>query len=392
LRNIMEEDYRRTLECAVRYLCNGADAVCDDLAANRGVPRLNSMTGGYTWDNDYVWDSWADFQWAGFLAGRLWLLHLLTQNQRYADAAMQICERIGPVLAEHPTVFSSTGIDMYYALTLGYQISKREVLRQWAFSGGDNFANIFDQKAKAFLQIANANRIVIDTGLNLPSMLWASQWEPDRAVLPYRHFDTVLEVGLIRADGSNYHAAELDRETRAVTRLFSLQGWSNSSVWARGQAWAMLGFAHAYEASRKSHYLNAAQLAADWYVERAPQGRVPRYDYDDPDRETLPYDSCAACIATAVLMRLARWLPDRSERYRKVARETLKALISNFLTVGGVVLHGSWGRMRHVEAGKPRLGRFPQEDVMPYGNYWIAECLFRELSDDWSVLSLSGNA
>src|SRR5882757_5812885 len=86
-----DEDYRRTLERAVRSLCNGADAVCDDLALSRGVPRLNAMTGGYTFDSDYVWDSWADFQWAGFLAGRLWLLHALTQNQRYADAAMQIC-------------------------------------------------------------------------------------------------------------------------------------------------------------------------------------------------------------------------------------------------------------------------------------------------------------
>lgn len=382
------EDDQRTLARAVRYLCNGADAVCDDLALNRGVPRLNAMTGGYSFDNDYVWDSWADFQWAGFLAGRLWLLHVLTQNQRYADAAMQICERIGPVLAKHPTVFSSTGIDMYYALTLGYQISKRDVLRQWVFAGGDNFANIFDPKAKAFLQIAGANRIVIDTGLNLPSMLWAAQFEPERADLAYRHLDTVLETGLIRPDGSNCHAAELAPETRAVIRLFSLQGWSDSSVWARGQAWAMLGFAHGYEASGKSRYLNAAQSAADWYVAHPPQGWVPRYDYDDPDRATLPYDSCAACIATAVLMRLARWLPDRAEHYRSVARETLKALVADFLTVGGVVLHGSWGRMRHVEAGKPRLGRFPQEDVMPYGNYWIAECLFRALSDDWSVLSL----
>jgi unsaturated chondroitin disaccharide hydrolase len=388
----MKDDYKRTLERAVGYLCNGADAVCDDMALNRLVPRLNYMTGGYGWDDDYVWDSWANFQWAGFLAGRLWLLHRLTQNQRYAEAAMRICERIGPVLAQHPTVFSSTGIDMYYALTLGYQITKRDVLKQWAFSGGDNFANIFDGKAKAFLQIANADRIVIDTGLNLPSMLWASQWEPERAALAYRHLDTVLDVGLIRADGSSCHAAALAPETRAVTGLFSLQGWSDRSVWARGQAWAMLGFAHAYEASRKSSYLDAARRAADWYVEHVPQGWVPRYDYDDPDRETLPYDSCAACIATAVLMRLARWLPDRAERYRHVARETLKALIANFLTVGGVVLHGSWGRMRHIEAGKPRLGRFPQEDVMPYGNYWIAECLFREMSDDWSVLSLDGKA
>jgi unsaturated chondroitin disaccharide hydrolase len=388
----MDDDYRRMLDRAVRSLCNGADAVCCDMKLSRGVPRLNYMTGGYGWDDDYVWDSWANFQWVGFLTGRLWLLHLLTREPRYGDAALQLCERIGPVLAKHPTVFSSTGLDMYYALTLGYQISRRDDLKKWMFAGGDNFANIFDHKAQAFLQISNADRIVIDTGLNLPSMLWASQREPERAALAYRHLETVLEIGLIRADGSNCHAAALDPQTREVTGLFSLQGWSNTSTWARGQAWAMLGFAHAYEASGKPHYLDAARRAADWYVDHAPRGWVPRYDYDDPDRETLPYDSCAACIATAVLMRLARWLPDRAERYRSVARETLKVLLSDFLTPGGVVLHGTWGRMRHVETGKPRLGRFPQEDVMPYGNYWIAECLYRELSDDWSVLSLKGEA
>lgn len=388
----MDKTYRRTLERAVLSLCRGADVVCEDLQRNQGVPRLNYMTGAYTWGEEYVWDSWANFQWVGFVTGRLWLLHLLTREKRYADAAMALSERIGPVLAEHPTMFSSTGIDMYYALTVGYQITGRKELKKWAFAGGDNFANIFDRKAKAFLQIANADRIVIDTGLNLPSMLWASKWEPERAALAYQHLDTVLDVGLLRADGSTCHAAALDAETRAVTGLFSLQGWSNDSTWARGQGWAMLGFTHAYEASGRLHYLDAAQRAADWYVGNAPPGWVPRYDYNDPDREKLPYDSCAACIATAVLMRLARLLPHRSERYLEVARETLKALIANFLTEGGVVLHGTWGRMRHMEAGKPRLGRFPQEDVMPYGNYWIAECLYRELSDDWSALALNAEA
>ena len=51
------------------------------------------------------------------------------------------------------------------------------------------------------------------------------------------------------------------------------------------------------------------------------------------------------------------------------------------------------GRLsRSTDTGKPRLGRFPQEDVMPYGNYWIAECLLRALSDDWSVLALNSKA
>jgi unsaturated chondroitin disaccharide hydrolase len=388
----MDDDYRRTLERGVRALHTSADAVCDALELGGRVPRLNAMTGGYSWDDDYVWDSWANFQWVGFLAGRLWLLHLLTREPRYADAAMQLCARIGPVLAGRPTVFSSTGIDMYYALTLGYRITGRAELKTWLLAGGDNFANIFDRKAQAFLQIAGADRIVIDTGLNLPSMLWAAQEEPARGTLAYRHLDTVLEIGLIRADGSSCHAAALDPATRAVTGLFSLQGYSNDTVWARGQAWAMLDFAHGYEASGNPTYLDAAKRAADWYVAHVPPGWVPRYDFNDPDRESLPYCSCTAAIATAQLMRLAQWLPDRAERYRTVARETLAALLTNFLSPGGVLLHGSWGRMRHIEPGHPRLGRFPQEDVMPYGNYWIAECLYRALSPDWSVLSLTAAA
>jgi len=64
----MDETYRQTLVRA-------------GIAAGGGVPRLNLMTGGYTWDDDYVWDSWANFQWAGFLAGRLWLLHLMRASR-----------------------------------------------------------------------------------------------------------------------------------------------------------------------------------------------------------------------------------------------------------------------------------------------------------------------
>ncbi|WP_428673991.1 hypothetical protein [Reyranella sp.] len=383
----MDEPRQPMLDRMLRALCNGADAVCAEMMPGR-VPRLNAMTGGYTWEDTYVWNSWADFQWVGFLAGRLWLLHLLTREARYRDAALQLCTSIGPVLARHPTVFSSTGIDMYYALVLGHRITGLAELKAWALAGGDNFANIFDPTANAFLQIVGADRIVIDTGLNLPSMLWASQEDPARGTLAYRHLDTVLAIGLIRTDGSSCHAAALDPGTRAVTRLFSLQGFGNDTVWARGQAWAMLGYAHGYEASGEQAYLDAARRAADWYVEHVPPGWVPRYDFHDPDRDSLPYCSCTAAIATAQLMRLAHWLPDRAERYRHVAQETLAALAANFLTPGGVLLHGSWGRMRHVETGKPRLGRFPQEDVMPYGNYWIAECLFRTLSDDWSVLAL----
>ena len=160
-----------------------------------------------------------------------------------------------------------------------------------------------------------------------------------------------LRVGLIRADGSNCHAAALHRRPALSPAVQPARVEQRQRLGAR----AGLGDARLLPMPTRpagtGHYLNAARTAADWYVAHAPQSWVPRYDYNDPDRETLPYDSCAACIATAVLLRLARWLPDRAERYRDVARETSRR---SFPTpdVGGVVLHGSWGRMRHIEAGQ----------------------------------------
>ena len=81
--------------------------------------------------------------------------------------------------------------------------------------------------------------------------------------------------------------------------------------------------------------------------------------------------------------------------FRSVIKATLVELVENYLTQGGVLLHGTWG---HEEKGFDKLapqglvrrsGRFPQEDVMPYGNYFLSECLFRELVNDWSILNLS---
>ena len=99
---------------------------------------------------------------------------------------------------------------------------------------------------------------------------------------------------------------------------------------------------HAYEASQEPRYLDAAWRATDWHVDHAPKAGYRATTMMIPIAKNSLTISCAACIATAVLRRLARWLPDRAERYRSVARETLKALLCNILTPGGVVLHGTW--------------------------------------------------
>jgi unsaturated chondroitin disaccharide hydrolase len=119
---------------------------------------------------------------------------------------------------------------------------------------------------------------------------------------------------------------------------------------------------------------------------------VPYYDFDDPERELLPRDSCAAALSVTALQSYAA-APGEVTRVSQVIDGVLGELCRNYVSVGGLLLHSSIGRIvklygRTQDRAPPgfRKGgvpaRFPQEDIMPYGNYFIAEALHRRLRED----------
>ena len=72
---------------------------------------------------------------------------------------------------------------------------------------------------------------------------------------------------------------------------------------------------------------------------------------------------------------------------------TLAELCRNYLSVGGLLIHSSVGRVVKLygmsqDRAPPGYGkggvptRFPQEDIMPYGNYFMIESLHRRLKAD----------
>lgn len=384
----LPEELRTLFQRGMAAVRRGADTVVADLdEMSGGVPSLNLMTGGYTIESEYEPERWDRFQWVGFLCGRLWLLTEYYRETGYARAGAEMMRRVGPVLAARSAAFSATGNDAYYGLAMGYKATGILAFRDWAIAAARNFDGLFDSHAGAFVQVGGTNRVVIDTGLNLPALFWAGLFEPDRAVRASTHLDTVLNLGLVREDGSSFHAVAIDPGTGRPVRRFTLQGYQDNSTWARGQAWAILGYLNGYEATGRERYLEVALRAADWWVEHASRDWVPYYDFDDPNRESIPRDSCAAAVAATCMLRLARLRPDKAETYCRVARATAVELLRNYLSPGGVLLHGSWGRLRQRHGAG--LGRYPQEDVMPYGNYWIAEYLYRELVEDWTILSIT---
>lgn len=90
------------------------------------------------------------------------------------------------------------------------------------------------------------------------------------------------------------------------------------------------------------------------------------------------------------MIRLCRYQPELEGRYRPVIEGTMRELCTKYLANGGILLHGSWGNQRHATPtslleGK---GRFPQEQIMLFGNYYFVEALYRELVEDWDFFHL----
>lgn len=373
---------------ALEVIRKGSRAFADYVreAPDDEVPIFNFMTGGYSRTAPYDPDTWTGFSWSGFLAGRLWLLHDLYPEDGFGDAAHVLASRFAAKLATRPPKFSAAGIDLFYGICLGARVTGDSGLVDAGLSAAEQYSKNFDERFGIFFQIVGVNRAVIDTGLNLLPFYWASKYDPGLKDFAVDHNRSLLEAGILRADGSTFQALEYDFDSGGVHRAFSLQGWSASSTWARGQAWAIHNYTNAFEATGDEMFRDAAERAARWYVDNLPDRGIPYYDFFDPEIPNVPLDSCTAVITINALLKLSRLVPATAGWAEPAAERSLEACLRDCLSPGGVLLHGSWGRLP-ADKATGGISRFPMEDVMPYGNYWIVEALWRRVRDDWSLLS-----
>jgi unsaturated chondroitin disaccharide hydrolase len=380
-------------ERALSWVLAASNYVVDLLerAPDGAVPRLSYLTGAYTIDDRYLPDSWATFQWTGFLAGRLWLVGEHFGDERVRAAAGRLAWTVADRLAAGPPRFSAAGSDLFYAVCLGARVTGDDDLVEAALAAVRQYAQNFDERFGVFFQVAGVNRAVIDTGLNLLPFYWAAQYDPALRDFAVRHNVRLLEAGIVRPDGSTYQAVEFDTDTRRPQRRYNMQGYGDATTWARGQSWALHNYVNAYEATGREEFLDVARRVNRWYVDNLPAEHVPFYDFADPDVPAVPRDSCSAAIAANALLKLARFDSESAAWAQAAGDAIIDALVTNHLSPGGVLLHSSWGRLSAEKAGAG-ISRFPQEDVMPYGNYWIVEALYRRLHDDWSLLALGDAA
>jgi len=175
-----------------------------------------------------------------------------------------------------------------------------------------------------------------------------------------------------RPDYSSYHVVVYDTTTGKVLKRITHQGYSDSSMWARGQSWAIYGFTMCYRETHDPEFLAFAQKVADVYIRRLPADLVPFWDFDDPAIPNAPRDASAACVTASGLLELSTFVKDsgKARHYRRLAERMLVNLSAKYQsrsTNSAFLLHSTG----HHPAGTEI------DASIIYADYYYLEALLR---------------
>ena len=318
---------------------------------------------------------------SGFFPGGLWYLYELTGNKKWAAQAENYTLPLEKEKMNAGT--HDMGFKMFTSFGNGLRLTNnatyRDILIQSARTNIKRFNPItgvirsWDHSRDKW-----ANPVIIDNMMNLELLFWAFKETKDSAFykVAVSHANTTMK-NHFRPDFSSYHVLDYDVKTGAVVKKNTHQGYAHASAWARGQAWALYGYAVCYRETGKKEYLNLAENIAQYILNhpRLPSDLVPYWDFDDPKIPHVPRDASAAAITASALYELANLQPYKKNYYQGFADKILASLSSSdYLAPVASSTHGFL--LNHSTGGLPN--GFEVDAPIVYADYYFLEALVRQ--------------
>lgn len=311
---------------------------------------------------------------AGFWPGMLWLAYHATGDEALRRKAEALSPSFVARLDQRVNLIHDVGFLYLLSCRAQWMLTGEEHARVTALRAAEALAQRFNPKGgyiQAWGEIgdpAEAGRMIIDCMMNINLLYWASDQTGDARYqeMARRHAQASM-THLVRADGSTYHTFFFDPHTGDPIYAQTHQGFSDDSVWSRGQAWTIYGFALSAEWTGDEVFLHTAQKAADYFLTLSPSHRTPLWDFQLPPDAPQLWDSSAGAIAAAGLLRLAR-LTGR-DAYRIQAETLLRALIRDCMEPDS----DRPGLLRHSAQHVPH-GHTPDGYTI-FGDYFFLEAL-----------------
>ena len=286
---------------------------------------------------------------SGFWPGILWMDYAAQkekgekENNIATDSLRRIAESYTEslsFLASQPAYDHDLGFLVINSFLKGYEATGNEQYKQIALACADTLATLFNDKVGTILSWPRhikdfgGHNTIIDNMINLELLFWAaenggSQKLKDIAV---RHAETTMN-NHFRPDGTCHHMVVYDTLDGHFIKGMTHQGYSNESLWSRGQSWAIYGYTMVYRFTHDQRFLDHAQKVTDIYLKRLKETSddwVPLWDMDDPRGKEAPKDASAACVVASALLELQQYVgAQKSKVYNDAAEKMLQDLSSD---------------------------------------------------------------
>lgn len=367
------------VEDALKYCATQTEWSLNELKKDSAIdytmmPR-NILNGESKWNcRKATKDEWT----AGFWPGVLWYDYEYTQDESIKSEAEKFSSSL-KFLSETPAYDHDLGFLIFCSYGNGYRLTGNTEYKKIILNTADTLATLFNPKVGTILSWPREvegkgwpHNTIIDNMINLEMLFWAAKNGENKKLydIAVAHANTTME-NHFKPDYSCYHVVVYDTITGKKIKGITHQGYSDESMWARGQAWAIYGFTVCYRETMDSRYLEFVQKVADAYLKNLPDDLIPYWDFSAPGIPNAPRDASAAAVTASALLELSGYVKNgKGETYKATAIKMLKSLHGNYQSENlnpSFLIHstGHWPNKNEIDAS------------IIYADYYYIEALLR---------------
>lgn len=334
----------------------------------------------------------------GFWPGSLWYMYEFTKDDIWKKNALMWTKSLEQ--NQYNTTHHDLGFMMYCSYGNAFRLTKDSTFIPILIQSANSLISRYSPQVKSIKSWDERKSydkkhvwkfpVIIDNMMNLELLFFASKQtkDPIYGEIAIKHAETAMK-NHVRPDFSTFHMVNYDENTGNVLDRKTVQGFSDNSQWARGQAWAVYGFTVVYRETKDKRFLVTAQKMADYYLnnpklplDKIPywdfnvgeKGYLPEWDFDPNQYQPVPRDASASAIMASALLELSTYSNAKLKaKYLNDAETMLETLSSSaYLARPGTnnhfLLKSSVGNMpRNSEINVPII----------YADYYFLEALLR---------------
>jgi hypothetical protein len=328
---------------------------------------------------DGSWKTTAAREWtSGFFPGALWYMYEYTKDPFFKKSAEKWTA--GMAAERFDTGTHDLGFKIFCSYGSGNLLSPSEEYQKVIVQAAKTLSGRFNPVVGCIKSWDNRKwvyPVIVDNMMNLELLFWAAERGGPKTLraIAVKHAETTMK-NHFRADGGTYHVLSYDTTNGSVLVRNTHQGYADESVWARGQAWAIYGFTMTYRFTKDPRFLETAQRAADYFIQRLPADQVPYWDFQAPEIPNEPRDVSAAAICSSALFELSSYVKTDAQKtqYLDRAKNILRSLCSAPYLAEGTSSHAL---LNHAVGSKPAKSEVDVSII--YADYYFLEAILRYL-------------